>query len=103
MNLSQISLNFKSAVKYAAIGIEILVILWLLWLLLSFIFGLILPSKVTPDIAFGKLPSPFTLNYTANPNLFKLDTPGGGLVKPPALLKVYSVPNVEGKFTSLEN
>ncbi len=103
MNLSQISLNFKSAVKYAAIGLGILAILWLLWLLLSFIFSLIFPSKITADIAFGKLPSPFNLNYTANPNLFKLDTPGGTLVKPPTLFKVYSVPNIEGKFTSLEN
>jgi hypothetical protein len=103
MNLSQIAVNFKSAVKYLAIGVGILAILWLLWLLMVFIFNLISPPKTEPDIAFGKLPRPFLSNFRPNPDLFTLDTPGNSLPTPPSLLKVYSVPNVEGKFTSLEN
>lgn len=103
MNLSEISFDFKSAVKYVAIGLGVLAALWLLWLLLIFLFNLISPPKVVADIAFGNLPTPFASNYSPTPNLFTLDTPGGDLPNPPAILKVYKVPNVEGKFTSLEN
>ncbi len=103
MNLSEISFNFKSAIKYLGIGLVVLFILWLLWLLLVFLFGLINPKKIGPDIAFGKLPVPFTANFVPSPNLFSLETPGGVLPIPPTTLKVYKVPNVEGKFTSLEN
>src|SRR3990167_1958908 len=103
MNLSEISFDFKSAVKYVGIGLGVLAVLWLLWLLIVFLFNLISPPKVVPDIAFGKLPAPFVTNFSPNPNLFNLDTPGGNLPNPLAILKVYKVPNVEGKFTSLEN
>jgi len=103
MNLSDISLNFKKVIKYLAIGLVILALLWLLWLLLTFLFGLLIPKKTGPNLAFGKLPPPFTSNYLPNPvPTYILDTPGGSFPETPPLLTVYKVPNVEGKFTSLE-
>ncbi len=103
MNLSQISLNFKSAVKYIAVGLAALFVIWLLWLLLSFVFNLINPPKLTADLGFGNLSKPFAYNSTFSSTFFTLDTPGGNLPLPPSLLKVYSIPNLEGKFTSLDN
>ncbi len=104
MGLSTISEKLKKALVWLGIGFGILAIIWVLWLLLSFMWGFFFPPPPAgPDLIFGQISKPFTYNFDPRNTIFELDTPGGQFESVPDILPVYSIPSPEGRFASVEN
>lgn len=105
MNLSSASIEFKKIIIWIGVGLVILFGLWLFWLILVFLFKLVFPPPPAgPDTAFGKLPQPFVYSSKLNFKTinFNLDTPGGRITSFSKIIKVYPIPQPEGKFDSLD-
>lgn len=103
MGLSTISEQFKKTVIWLGISLVALSLIWITWLLLSFVWGTIFPPPpLGPDSHFGKISKAFEPNFRVGSTIFELDTPGGKLPQSPNILPVFVIPNLTGKFVSLD-
>ncbi len=103
MGLSTAAEKFKKALIWLGIGLAALALIWILWLLLSFVWKLVFPPpSPDPNTLFGQISKPFDYNFDPKNIIFELDTPGGKLPAETNILPVFVIPLPESKFKSLD-
>ena len=64
MGLSTAAEKFKKALIWLGIGLAALALIWILWLLLSFVWKLVFPPpSPDPNTLFGQISKPFDYNF----------------------------------------
>ncbi|MDO8260416.1 MAG: hypothetical protein Q7T50_02855, partial [Candidatus Magasanikbacteria bacterium] len=104
MGLSTTAEKVKKALIWMGFGLVGLVVIWILWIFLSFFWHIFFPPPpVGPNFAFGQISKPFNYNLSPKNTIFELDIPGGQIPKVTDILPVYAIPAPETNFTSLDN
>lgn len=103
MSLFEISAEVRVIIKWVLIGIAGLFVAWLLFISIrALIVALTTSKEELPTTSFGKLPFPLQPNANLSNINFDLDTGSPTLPANPPLLKVYPIPEPEGKINSLD-